>query len=176
MSDMFSSGALPKYEKALDVLSARHNVVGHNVANINTPGYKTKDIDFRTALASAFTAAGEAGGFGADAVSAALVENGLIDDLASEIRSSVAPDNPVYPELMNEINELRADIEHADDDFGDMLVPFDVNEDMGIDGINDVELDAEMNKISETNILYQMMLKVATKRLRQIDMAIRESI
>jgi len=36
--------------RALDLTSARQNLVSQNVANIDTPGYKTHDIDFRQEL------------------------------------------------------------------------------------------------------------------------------
>ena len=32
-------------EKALDVTSQRHKLVVANMANIDTPGYRTKDLD-----------------------------------------------------------------------------------------------------------------------------------
>lgn len=37
-------------EKFLDVTSQRHKLVVGNMANIDTPGYQTKDIDFRGEL------------------------------------------------------------------------------------------------------------------------------
>lgn len=36
--------------KFLDVTSARHKVVTTNIANVDVPGYKTKDVDFRNVL------------------------------------------------------------------------------------------------------------------------------
>jgi flagellar basal-body rod protein FlgB len=36
--------------RALDLTSARQGLVSQNVANIDTPGYKTRDIDFRQEL------------------------------------------------------------------------------------------------------------------------------
>jgi len=37
------SGSLERY---MDLLSARQKLVASNIANIDTPGYSTKDIDF----------------------------------------------------------------------------------------------------------------------------------
>ena len=34
-------------EKALDVTSQRHKLVVANMANVDTPGYHAKDLDFR---------------------------------------------------------------------------------------------------------------------------------
>jgi flagellar basal-body rod protein FlgB len=35
-------------ERYMDLLSARQKVVASNIANADTPGYKTRDIDFQT--------------------------------------------------------------------------------------------------------------------------------
>ncbi len=37
---------------ALKVQTQRMDVLANNLANVDTPGYKARDIDFRTALAS----------------------------------------------------------------------------------------------------------------------------
>jgi flagellar basal-body rod protein FlgB len=37
-------------EKVLDVTSQRHKLVVANMANVDTPGYHTKDLDFRGEL------------------------------------------------------------------------------------------------------------------------------
>ena len=36
--------------RALDLTSQRQSLVSQNVANVDTPGYKTRDIDFRQEL------------------------------------------------------------------------------------------------------------------------------
>lgn len=41
-------------ENYMTVLSARQRVVASNIANADTPGFKTKDIDFQSALQQAF--------------------------------------------------------------------------------------------------------------------------
>jgi flagellar basal-body rod protein FlgB len=35
-------------EKYLNVLSARQKLVASNIANVDTPGYKTQDLDFQS--------------------------------------------------------------------------------------------------------------------------------
>jgi flagellar basal-body rod protein FlgB len=37
-------------ERYMSLLSARQKLVASNIANADTPGYKTKDIDFRSEL------------------------------------------------------------------------------------------------------------------------------
>ena len=39
-------------EKALDIRAFYHRVLASNIANVETPGYKEKDIDFRKELDS----------------------------------------------------------------------------------------------------------------------------
>lgn len=40
-------GITNQLERYMDLLSARQKLVVSNIANIDTPGYKTKDIDFQ---------------------------------------------------------------------------------------------------------------------------------
>lgn len=48
---MDESGQILK--KLLDICAVRHKVLAHNIANVNTPGYKRKDVSFRNALTKA---------------------------------------------------------------------------------------------------------------------------
>jgi flagellar basal-body rod protein FlgB len=48
------SGDLERY---MDLLSARQKLVASNVANADTPGYKTQDIDFQSEFANAMSGA-----------------------------------------------------------------------------------------------------------------------
>jgi flagellar basal-body rod protein FlgB len=41
------SGLTDHLERYLDLLSARQKLVASNIANADTPGYQTKDIDFQ---------------------------------------------------------------------------------------------------------------------------------
>jgi flagellar basal-body rod protein FlgB len=41
-----------RMEQYLDLLSTRQSLVASNVANIDTPGYRTRDIDFQFELES----------------------------------------------------------------------------------------------------------------------------
>ena len=40
-------GLTANFERYLDLLSARQKLVASNIANADTPGYKTQDIDFQ---------------------------------------------------------------------------------------------------------------------------------
>ncbi len=47
---------LGPHEKALNMQAYRARILGANLANSDTPGYKARDIDFKSALAKAETA------------------------------------------------------------------------------------------------------------------------
>lgn len=51
---------LDRIERAMDVLSKRQQLVASNISNIDTPGYRTVDIDFDAALARAMESPGAA--------------------------------------------------------------------------------------------------------------------
>jgi len=57
MNDV-STPMMNMLEKVLDVTSQRHKLVVANMANVDTPGYHAKDLDFRSELRRA-SAAGE---------------------------------------------------------------------------------------------------------------------
>ena len=40
-------GIASRLEHYMDLLSARQKLLASNIANVDTPGYKTKDIDFQ---------------------------------------------------------------------------------------------------------------------------------
>lgn len=44
-----------KLERYMDLLSARQKLVASNIANADTPGYRTQDIDFQSEFQSAMS-------------------------------------------------------------------------------------------------------------------------
>jgi len=45
-------------KKSLDVVWQRQNVISHNIANVDTPGYKSKSIDFEARFRAALLGQG----------------------------------------------------------------------------------------------------------------------
>lgn len=45
-------------EKALDATWKRNEIISHNIANVDTPGYKKKKVSFEEELANAFSGYG----------------------------------------------------------------------------------------------------------------------
>lgn len=58
MVDTAMTEALSRF---LDVNVARHKLIASNLANIDTPGYRTRDLDFRAELARADVGSGVGG-------------------------------------------------------------------------------------------------------------------
>jgi flagellar basal-body rod protein FlgB len=50
---MFTRVGIPKFENFLNLAAARHKLLAGNVANVVTPGYQSKDIDFKAELVKA---------------------------------------------------------------------------------------------------------------------------
>jgi flagellar basal-body rod protein FlgB len=48
---MIDSPQIEALSRFLDVEVARHKLITSNIANIDTPGFRTRDLDFRTELA-----------------------------------------------------------------------------------------------------------------------------
>lgn len=65
LSDVTSGGATPMLEKTLAFTEARNRVLAENIANISTPGYRTKQLDtraFQAALREASERRARSGG------------------------------------------------------------------------------------------------------------------
>ena len=88
-------------ERYMDLVSARQKLVASNIANADTPGYKTRDIDFQSeyqsAMAGAPPAAVEVPGLtvkndgnnvSLDREARLLAENALRFNVASELARS----------------------------------------------------------------------------------------
>jgi flagellar basal-body rod protein FlgB len=50
--------------KALDLRTQRHQVLASNIANADTPNYKARDIDFKSAMQNALAGRADAGALG----------------------------------------------------------------------------------------------------------------
>jgi flagellar basal-body rod protein FlgB len=83
---------LARLERSLDVRLARHNVLSGNVANVDTPGYTAKDVDFKAAMDAA-GAGGSAGS--AAAMTLAATDEAHMGPGAISTSSGAAADIPL---------------------------------------------------------------------------------
>ncbi|MBS1189632.1 MAG: flgB [Rhodocyclaceae bacterium] len=62
--------------KAIDLRAYRHQVLASNIANADTPNYKARDFDFRSALQKATSGQAESGGLALATTSAGHIGGG----------------------------------------------------------------------------------------------------
>lgn len=94
-----------RLERFLDRLSLRQSLTASNIANADTPGYKTKDVDFESELASVIDAPGlitrnDGNNVSVDRESRMLSENAMKFAIASNL-------------LQTQIRGLRAAIQEG---------------------------------------------------------------
>jgi len=130
--DFFNDPTLEAAGAYMSRLSQRQQIVASNLANIDTPGYKTKDISFHATMEELMSES----------------SSGLRTSRAEHIGSqaSTAPQAQAF-EVQG--NPVRADQ-------------------------NNVDIDKEMLKLSETAFGYSLMSQVVRGKLRTIASSINE--
>ena len=122
--------------KSLDFRTRRNNVLASNIANVETPGYKAKDLVFERALGEAM----QANEPGPLEVTHARHLDG---------RQSV-PLSTVQPHLIRTSNPVG----NADQ--------------------NSVDLEREMVKLGENQVVYQALAQMVAHKFAQLRLSIRE--
>ena len=118
-------------EDAISITQQRHTHIASNISNLDTPGFRAKDIDFKSAMARA-------------------LESG--------------------PEL----NLTRTNPKHIDRgmDAAHRIEPFE--EEGEYDGINWVNIDNEMRKLTENKLMYRTAVEVLLRKIAILKEVIRE--
>ena len=131
--DLFESKTLNAMEGYLDRLSQRHKIVASNLANVDTPGYKTKDITFHAAM---------------DELVAKESSGSLRTTRERHIEGEAFGPNA------NMVFEPQGLAERADR--------------------NNVDIDREMTKVSETTFGYSMMTQFLRSKYHNLASSINE--
>ena len=130
--DLFESKTLNAMENYTERLSQRQEIVASNLANIDTPGYKTKDISFHASM------------------------NELLNEHSGRMRTTrerhieAAPFGP----YMDRVFEPKGLIERTDK--------------------NNVDIDGEMRKMSETSFGHSMMTRMLRGKYSNLSTSINE--
>jgi flagellar basal-body rod protein FlgB len=123
MSGLFSDNAIRAAKMALDGLSLRQQITSRNMANIDTPGYRSQEVDFEGSLQRAMRTIGS--------IQMAATHSGHL----------AAPANrPFY-----QVKDTPGGTARADE--------------------NNVDIDSELLKMSETGIQYQAVSQELSKKL-----------
>ena len=99
-----------QHEHALNVRALRNEVLSSNIANADTPNYKARDVDFRSALKSA-----QGGGL-------ELAQTSALHNSANSSRGGAGLRPDLMPDLMYRVptqpsldgNTVQTDIEQAE--------------------------------------------------------------
>ena len=133
---LFGNPTMGLLKRSLDVHSHRVDVVASNLANVDTPGYKARDVDFKAALQSA------------------------MEDVQGP--SHLSRTHPQHLER------------------SDLTMEFDMEDDVDkgsirVDG-NTVNQDKELQKLAESQLMYQASIIAMAKKLKMINQALNTKI
>ncbi|PIQ97336.1 MAG: flagellar basal body rod protein FlgB [Nitrospinae bacterium CG11_big_fil_rev_8_21_14_0_20_56_8] len=120
--------------KALNFASKRNLLISSNIANVETPGYKASDVDFRSQLNQVLDLEGEM-------------------KLTSTNQSHLGPSRQALEDLEPEVFE---------------------EVDAAKSNGNNVDIDKEMGKLAENQIIYNTMVQLMVKRGSTVRAAITE--
>ncbi len=62
--DIFQRSGLDLLKRSLDAYTLRQKVIAENIAHVETPGYRTRSVDFETRLAAAMDKSPSSGALG----------------------------------------------------------------------------------------------------------------
>jgi flagellar basal-body rod protein FlgB len=131
--DFFQNQTIDAMGAYMSRLTQRQQIVASNLANIDTPGYKTKDVSFHATL-----------------------EELLGDTSSGELRADRSEHSkgvlPVYPQA--QAFEIQGLPSRADQ--------------------NNVDIDKEMLKMSETSFSYSLISQMLRSKFRTIASSINE--
>jgi flagellar basal-body rod protein FlgB len=133
MLDLFENQTLDAMTAYMGRLSRRQQVVSSNLANIDTPGYKTKDVSFHATMEE------------------------LLADRSGDLRTTRARHIDAASQGASPADmafEVKGLIERVDE--------------------NNVDIDREMMKLSETSFGYTMMTQLLRAKLNTLSASIRE--
>jgi len=130
--DFFSNQTLDAMEAYMTRLTQRQQVVAANLANIDTPGYKTKDVSFHATMQE------------------------LLSEDSANLRTTRPEHNQAWVAVAPKAQayEVQGLPERADQ--------------------NNVDLDREMLKLSETSFGYSLITQMVRGKFRTIATAINE--
>ncbi len=130
--DLFQDPTLQAMGPYMSRLSKRHQIVASNLANIDTPGYKTKDVSFHA----------------------------TIQELVNETRMPQRTSKP----------------EHGQGGLPGFsgAQPYEVPGLVSRMDQNNVDLDKELMKLSETSFGYSMMAEILKGKFRTLAISINE--
>lgn len=147
--DIFEKTSVPYVSKVLDVLSERQRVIADNVANVNTPGFRAKRVDFQSVL---------------DDISQVREEHK--QQSQRSLKPAKVAGECVYARRRQDSLELKLKAIEIDKEFS--------NPDSEGMGVNDVNIHDEMVNMSTNALLFKAYTRILRAQMRQLRVAITE--
>ncbi|MGL4514210.1 MAG: flagellar basal body rod protein FlgB [Lacipirellulaceae bacterium] len=157
--DVFSNSTLPMLEQVVQFTEARHGVLAGNLANLNTPGYKTRDLSpekFEQSLKDAMqqsrqprTSAGASVG-----EAAVLAERGIAASGLITARNSSGPERGLDFEALEGVRDSMRAILHHDE--------------------RDVSLEQQVTEVAKNQSKHNLAVSLIAQQYRLLRSAISE--
>jgi len=109
-------------EDVLRVTRNRHNVIAGNISNLDTPGYRSRDIDFKSAL-----------------------DRALHADLSPRLETT----DPGHISLSSGASGEGRKVDAGEE----------------FNGVNWVDIDEEMKKLTENRLMYRTAIEILMRKM-----------
>ncbi|MCU0876792.1 MAG: flagellar basal body protein [Pirellulaceae bacterium] len=157
LSELFASTSIPVLGEVLNFTQARQGVLAGNIANVNTPGYRTRDLSpaaFQEQLKAAISESRSLRLSRRESLSPGLSSPGLSSPGLSSAGLARGSDEPSDP-----IRQVSASLEN-------ILYHDDTN----------IDLEKQVAEISKNQLLHNFALTVMTDQFRLLESAISERV
>jgi flagellar basal-body rod protein FlgB len=157
LSELFASTSIPVLGEVLNFTQARQGVLAGNIANANTPGYRTRDLSpaaFQEQLKAAISESRSLRLSRRESLSPGLSSPGLSSPGLSSAGLARGSDEPSDP-----IRQVSASLEN-------ILYHDDTN----------IDLEKQVAEISKNQLLHNFALTVMTDQFRLLESAISERV
>lgn len=155
LTDPFANSTLPVLEQVVQFAQARHGVLAGNLANLNTPGYKSRDLSpdaFEKSLKTAIESTRKPRSPGEATVLGSVDEAGR-GLLTSESQVGFGRFDP---EALQEVRESMKSLVYHDG--------------------RDVSLESQVTEIAKNQGLHNLAITLMTAQFRQMRAAISETV
>ena len=145
LPSLFDSSSLPVLEQAVNFTEARHGVLAGNIANLDTPGYRSRDlstVEFQTQLKDALESRQRS--------TASRAPYPYIDGASSE---STSPRSRTNDRLATVTDTVKGMLRHDD---------------------NNASLEEQVSEIAKNQAQHNLALSLMTAQFRLLRAAITE--
>lgn len=162
LNGLFSSSTVPMLEQVVNFAQSRHGVLAGNIANLDTPGYKTRDLspeEFQSRLRSAIETSRRPAMFQSPGGSSQS-ENfgpglGLSPGGIQHVYSKTAP-SKIQQNAFDDVSKSITSLLYHDG--------------------SDVSLEKQITEISKNHSQHNLAINLMSAQFRQIEAAISERV